>query len=64
MVKKAKERVERLHRMKIPKEKGSYRSSTLMALIPKRRKHNIHVMKIMKAQANAACKDKLSCKKQ
>jgi hypothetical protein len=36
MVKKAKERVERLHRMKRAKEKGSYRSSTLMALIPKR----------------------------
>jgi hypothetical protein len=56
MVKKAKERVERLHRMKrAKKEKGSYRSSTLMALIPKRRKHNIN---IMKAQADAACKDK------
>jgi hypothetical protein len=58
MVKKAKERVERLHRMKRAKEKGSYRSSTLMALIPKRRKHNIYV-KIMKAQADAVCKFKM-----
>jgi predicted CopG family antitoxin len=63
MVKKAKERVERLHRMKRAKEKGSYRSSTLMALIPKRRKHNMYIMmNIMKAQADAACKD--ICKKQ
>jgi hypothetical protein len=43
MVKKAKERAERLHRMKRAKEEGSYRSSTLMALIPRRRKHNIYM---------------------
>jgi hypothetical protein len=34
MVKKARERVERLHKQQRTSSEGSYRSSTLMALIP------------------------------